>query len=369
MLTQSETLNGHLPWRPERSEAQPLVSVILFCKDAEKTLRRSIESVARQSYQKIEYVVQDAASADGTLEIIRAYQDRLDIKLVSEPDAGPADGFWRALKRCRGEILATCLADEELVPDAVQYAVGVFRQFPYIGAITGDAFVIDADGRTLGIHKSEPFSFTRYLAAEYCPYWSSSFFSMRALRSVGLFDRRWSADSLEFEVWCRLAEDYEIVYVPKILSKYGVHQEQLSNQGDRALTELRSRLQIIREHVFRPEGVFGALAHWRDRCVLLQQVNLLQHLLAYRVPAAESLKAAILANPALPRAAALRRAASRNEVQRDIRSELYGNPLARSYYSAVATMYRYLLPASVRGRLTPNQKAWLRRVFRLPRAV
>jgi GT2 family glycosyltransferase len=343
--------------------------VILFCRNAERTLRRSIESVAQQSYKKIEYVVQDAASADGTLDIIRGYQDHLDIKLVSEPDAGPADGFWRALKRCRGEIVATCLADEELLPDAVQHAVSVFRELPYIGAITGDAFVIDADGRTLGIHKSEPFSFTRYLAAEYCPYWCSSFFSMRALRSVGLFDRRWSADSLEFEVWCRLAEDYEILYVPKILSKYGVHPEQLSNQGERALTELRSRLQIIREHVFRPEGVFGALAHWRDRCILLQKINLLQHLLAYRVPAAESLEADILANHALPRRAVLQRAASRNEVQRNIRNELYGNPLVRGYHTAVATMYRHLLPASVRGRLTPNQKAWLRRVFRLPRAV
>lgn len=369
MPTQSETLNAHLPWRPERSEAEPLVSVILFCKNAERTLRRSIESVAQQSYRNVEYVVQDAASTDGTLDIIRGYQDRLDIKLVSEPDGGPADGFWRALKRCRGEIVGTCLADEELIPDAVQSAVRVFRDFPYIGAITGDAFVIDAEGRELGTHKSEPFSFTRYLAAEYCPYWSSSFFSMRALRSVGLFDRRWSADSLEFEVWCRLAEDYEIVYLPKILSKYGVHPEQLSNQGERALTELRSRLEIIREHVFRPAGVFGALAHWRDRCILLQQINLLQHLLAYRVPAAEALKAEILANPALPRATALQRAASRHEVQRNISHELYGNPLVRTYYSAVATMYRHLLPASIRGRLTPSQKAWLRRVFRLPRAV
>ena len=358
-------MNNILPWRSERSRAEPLVSVILFCRNAEKTLRRSIESVAQQTYKNVEYVVQDAASTDRTLGIIQSYQDKLDIKLVSEPDAGPADGFWRALRRCKGEILATCLSDEELLPDALEYAVSVFSERPYLGAITGDAFVIDLAGRILSTYKSGPFSFARYLAAEYCPYWSSSFFSMRALRSVGLFDNRWSADSLEFEIWCRLAEDCEVLYAPKVLSKYGVHPAQLSNQGERALTELRSRLQIIRDHVFRPQGVFGANSPWRDQCILLQQVNLLQHFLAYRVPAAESLKREILSSKILPSVANLETHPSYKALTR----ELNGGGLARAYYMALAALYHNLVPTSLRARITPNQKAWLRRMLGLPRMV
>src|SRR5687768_13581014 len=73
--------NNVLPWRPERSDARPLVSVILFCKNAERTLARSIESIAGQTYRNLEYVVQDAASSDGTLEILRAFAGKLDIRL------------------------------------------------------------------------------------------------------------------------------------------------------------------------------------------------------------------------------------------------------------------------------------------------
>jgi hypothetical protein len=366
-------VNNVLPWKPERSDARPLVSVILFCKNAERSLARSIESVAGQTYRNLEYVVQDGASTDRTLQIIRGYADRLDIRLASEPDTGPADGFWRALKRCRGEIVATCLADEELMPDALERAVRVFEERPYLGAVTGDALNVDAEGRTLSTHRSAPFSFARYLAAEYCPYWSSSFFSMRALRLVGLFDSRWSVESLEFEIWCRLAEDCEILYLPQVLSKYAIHAEQLSNQGERALVELRSRLQIIRDRVFRADGVFGGHAVvWRERCMLLQQLNLLQHLLGWRAPAAARLQEEILANPALHDFLANERQRADGAAQQsydDVLRTLYGGRWSRAYRHLVANTYQALIPASLRARITPQQKARLRRLLGMPRTI
>ena len=366
-------MNNVLPWRPESSEAKPLVSVILFCRNAERTLRRSVESVAQQTYRNLEYVVQDAGSTDATLEIIRSYQDRLDVRLVSEPDAGPADGFWRALRRCNGEIVATCLADEELMPDALEHAVRAFGERPYLGAVTGDALNVNAEGHALSVHKGEPFSLAKYLAAEYCPYWSSSFFSMRALRSVGLFDRRWSADSLEFEIWCRLAEDYEILYLPHVFSKYAIHPEQLSNQGERALVELKSRLEIIRDRVFRTDGVFGGHAVvWRERCMLLQQLNLLEHMLGWRAPAAARLQAEILANATLHDFLMNERAragAARQQTYDDVLRTLYGGRWSRVYRHMIASTYQALVPPSVRARITPQQKAKLRRLFGMPRTI
>ena len=362
-------MNKALPWTPEPSSGQPLVSVILFCRNAEKTLRRSIESLAGQTYKNFEYVVQDAASTDGTLDIIKSYADRLSIRLVSAPDAGPADGFWRAIQRCQGDIVATCLADEELMPDALESAARIFNERPYLGAITGDAFVTDASGNTLSTHKGEPFSFARYLAGEYCPYWSSSFFSMQALRTVGLFQSRWSADSLEFEIWCRLAEDYEILYTPKILSKYAIHPEQLSNQGIRALTELNSRSTIIREHVFRRDGVFGEEAFmWRDRCIFLQQINLLQHLIAYKRPEAEVLAKKIGSSPMMSDLAS--GLAPHNAMSYDaIVAAVYGRGPLRYYRYALALLYRSIVPTYIRARITPEQKARLRRLLGMPRTL
>lgn len=362
-----------LPWRPEHFAETPVVSVILFCKNAAKTLARSIESVAAQTYSNFEYVVQDAGSTDGTIEIIRRYASSMDVRLVSESDRGPADGFWKALQRCRGRILATCLADEELLPDALEHAVQAFAERPYLGAVTGDAYITDAKGRVLSTHKSGPFSFVRYLAAEYCPYWSSSFFSIDALKMAGILDRRWSSDSLEFEIWCRLAEDYEIMYAPRIFSKYAVHPAQLSNRGERALAELGSRIQIMRDHVFRPTGVFGADADaWREQCILLQRVNLLEHLLSYGGPALEQLRRDIEASPALRNFLSARKrgeaeARGGEDSYQTILRRLYGNVGLQPIFYLLLGLYKRALPPSLRAGISPGLKRRIKRLFRVAR--
>jgi glycosyltransferase involved in cell wall biosynthesis len=84
----------------------PRVSVFLFCKDRAASIRRSVESVLAQSLRDFEYVIQDGASTDGTLEILREYDDPR-IALVSEPDDGAADAFWPARRRTHGRSWRT----------------------------------------------------------------------------------------------------------------------------------------------------------------------------------------------------------------------------------------------------------------------
>src|SRR5258706_8428715 len=119
-----------------RIMGEPLVSIICFCKDRSTTIRRCIDSVLGQTYSNIEFVVQDGASTDGTLEILQSYQERDPrVKIISEKDSGPAEGFWRVMNRCQGDIIGTCLSDEELLPDAIERAVKHFRAEPHLGAI------------------------------------------------------------------------------------------------------------------------------------------------------------------------------------------------------------------------------------------
>src|SRR5260221_14289350 len=77
---------------------EPLVSIICFCKDRSPTIRRCVDSVLTQTYRNIEFVVQDGASTDGTLEILRSYSAPR-LKLVSEKASGPAEGYWKVMQR------------------------------------------------------------------------------------------------------------------------------------------------------------------------------------------------------------------------------------------------------------------------------
>src|SRR6478672_6251627 len=168
---------------------RPLVSIFMFVRNGGKSLRRAVDSVFAQTYPNIEFVVQDAVSTDGTLDLLRSYGDR--IKIVSEPDSGPSEGLWRAMNRCTGEFVGSCLADEELLPDAVERAVPAFQEDPSTGAITGDALITDIDGKVTGSWTSGPFSLVDYLLADYSPYLVSSFFRRSTLLSVGLLDDGW----------------------------------------------------------------------------------------------------------------------------------------------------------------------------------
>ena len=175
----------------------PRVSIVMFCRNGARSIHRSINSVLSQSYPNLEYVVQDGASTDGTLEILKSYGSH--IKLESAADSGTNDGFWRALQRCTGDIIGCCLVDEALTPHAIERAIQEFRADPKIGALTGNAYLWNESGIVFGQHVGQQFDLLAYLFGDYCPNFSASFFSRSALDQVGFFSNRWKHDRLEFD--------------------------------------------------------------------------------------------------------------------------------------------------------------------------
>ncbi|CAN2046927.1 putative Glycosyltransferase [Candidatus Magnetomoraceae bacterium gMMP-1] len=230
---------------------EPLVSIFMMCKNSAYTIRRSIESVLAQDYPNIEYIVQDGASTDGTLEILKEYGDR--IKLISEPDSGSDDGFFRALKRCTGDIIGSCLSDEELLPYAVSWAVNNLSKHPDVAAIYGDYYRIDFDGKILSTNKAKPFNFERYLCHEIVPPFCSSFFRRTCLEAIGYKTIDWALGCGEFELWIRLGVKFPIRYVSGLVAKFGVNPRTNSQQISTYLWTIRGRIKLMDKLFNDPE--------------------------------------------------------------------------------------------------------------------
>jgi hypothetical protein len=82
----------------------PLISIITVVYNGEKYLEETIQSVINQTYPNIEYIIIDGGSIDGTLDIIRKYEDHIDY-WVSENDAGISDAFNKGIIQASGYIL------------------------------------------------------------------------------------------------------------------------------------------------------------------------------------------------------------------------------------------------------------------------
>ncbi|MBM3646953.1 MAG: glycosyltransferase [Alphaproteobacteria bacterium] len=263
------------------ADSLPRASVFMFVRNGAGSIRRAIDSVLAQTYRNVEFIVQDGASTDGTLDILASYGERLTV--VSEPDRGPSDGLLRALNRCTGNMIGSCLADEELLPDAVDRAVRMLQREPDIGAITGDAIITDVEGKRTGFWHSAPFNFIDYLLCDYTPYFCSSFFRRRALIDAGLLQQSRDTDCVEFDLWCRLAACTRIEYAHGAFAKYASHPDQSSNKQRDVAVHFAGRLKRI-VAMCSEGGFFGESPLLRALFVRGHTRTFLNHAIANGLP-------------------------------------------------------------------------------------
>ncbi len=238
------------------SDSAPLISIFTNVKNGAKTIRRCLDSVLALDYPNFEHVIQDGASTDGTLEILQEYAAKHPrvIKLVSAADSCAEEAMFRALKRCRGVWIGSCLADEALLPEAGKWATEAFRLHPHAGAIYGDLFLTDAGGRIQSEFKApHPFSVEKYLLHEVNPPFASTFFRRRALLEIGLETRTWAYDMGEFELWIQLGLKHPVHYVPGVVATYAVHPDQRSSRKDILLKLLEARCAYLPRLFGAPE--------------------------------------------------------------------------------------------------------------------
>src|SRR5215467_6583014 len=128
--------------------APPRITVIVAAFNAAGTLQRCIDSVAAQTYAAKELVVIDGASTDGSVDILRANRESIDV-WVSEPDRGIYDAWNKGVARARGEWICFCGADDYLHgPRALEtISRHLIGAPPAQRIVYGRVLVVDANGR------------------------------------------------------------------------------------------------------------------------------------------------------------------------------------------------------------------------------
>ena len=228
-------------------DEHPLVSIVTPSLNQKEFLPAAIESVLRQEYPRLEYLVVDGGSTDGSLEILRSYEGRL--RWISEPDTGQANAINKGFRRCSGEIVAWINSDDVLLKGAVEKAVKAFRREPDLGMVYGDGYLIDERGVVKRrFPYTEPPNLWRLVYYSDIILQQAVFMRKSALAEVGYLDEtlHWG---LDWDLFIRLGKRYRVRYLPEYLAclrEYGMTKTYTG--GYRRLQELG---RVIRRHAGR----------------------------------------------------------------------------------------------------------------------
>jgi glycosyltransferase involved in cell wall biosynthesis len=221
--------------KSEIGNQAPLISIIVPTFNRGHFLERCLRSVLDQTYRRLECLVMDGGSKDGTVALLQrlaAADPRL--RFISEPDQGETYATNKGLDLARGDILGIQASDDFYVPDAVEKSVEFLLAHPQYVGVGADVLYVDPAGKSLGrgavTYRGElsPERLKRILVLRYvvCPVMHGTFFGWRQrLRRHGKFDPEFSVCP-DVEFYLRvLAGGDRIGSLPRVHTYYTVHPD------------------------------------------------------------------------------------------------------------------------------------------------
>jgi glycosyltransferase involved in cell wall biosynthesis len=127
--------------------ASPRISIVTLSFNQGRFLQAAIDSITRQGYSNLDYIIVDPGSTDDSRAIIAANRAKITTVLL-DPDKGPADGLNKGFAAATGEILGYINADDLLLPGALATIARHFTAMPDVDSLHGNGLLIDEHGTT-----------------------------------------------------------------------------------------------------------------------------------------------------------------------------------------------------------------------------
>ncbi len=226
---------------------KPLVSIITVVYNRFASLERAINSVLRQSYDNIEYIIIDGGSTDGTLSIIKKYQDAIDY-YISEPDNGIYNAMNKGLELATGDYIGILNSDDWFTEDAIELSISKILESgaDYSGAWSE---YIDDNGNSTFTFEPRFFDDTALFSLQPCGH-GTMFVSKNCFETIGKYDENYQVVA-DFKMQMRLISNYltscVVNKVTHFFSTSGVSTQRLDitiAELKQLLVECDSRLTI-----------------------------------------------------------------------------------------------------------------------------
>ena len=195
------------------------ISVITVSLNAEKTIEQTIKSVVSQNYDNIEYIIVDGASEDGTLDIVRKYEDNVAY-WTSEPDDGVYDAMNKGLACCTGDIIAFLNSDDCYVEGAIKYVADFYENYKETEVLCCEV-LINKDGNKTS-HYNAWEKYPEKLREGVMMYCHQGIFATRnCFERYGFFDSKYKIAADYAWLLNIYNHDIQICYSPQVVAEFG----------------------------------------------------------------------------------------------------------------------------------------------------
>jgi glycosyltransferase involved in cell wall biosynthesis len=224
------------------------VSVVVPTYNGEAYVGEALQSILRQSHPPFEVIVCDDGSTDDTAEVVGSFEGR--VRLIHQANQGVSAARNRAARTARGEFLAFLDQDDLWEPDLLETQVALLESRRDCVLVYGDSLVVDSSGKVSGRRSSfltyrEGRVFEELLGGNFIPI-ETVVVRAPLFREQGGFNPRWKYLE-DYELCLRLARIGSILYTPRPIARYRIHEDNLTHDMDSILLEYVEILEGIEE--------------------------------------------------------------------------------------------------------------------------
>lgn len=217
--------------------SEPTISIVTPSYNQAKYIEWTVRSVILQRYPKLEYVVMDGASADGTLDILERYEPHF-YHMTSAPDKGQSDALRRGFAFTSGEIMGYLNSDDLLAPDTLYWVADFFARHPKVDAVYSHRCAVNAANEVIWHWYLPPHISYLMKRWDLIPQ-ETCFWRRRIYNAVGGVDSSFNF-AMDYDLFVKFMNAGRMIRADRFLGAFRQHPEaktstQLGNVGAREI--------------------------------------------------------------------------------------------------------------------------------------
>lgn len=241
------------------------VSVVLPTYNHLEFLPTAIHGILKQTYTDFELIIVNDGSTDGTREYLDNLKDPR-IRVIHQENKRLPEALNTGFRAARGELLTWVSSDNYCAPIFIEALLTALNAFPQAGLACSAYARIDEHDRITCISRDQDLSYHSVLAAN--PGIVSFLYRRDCQEKVGMYDPELEGAE-DWDMWIRIIEQFQTVYVPEVLYYYRLHSESMTNKipekvfraGRRTFQKAISRLN----NQLKLEDLYPTLELCRDK--------------------------------------------------------------------------------------------------------